>query len=250
MENTVLILQDNFLASILIYISIKLILRDSVNKEYLLIFISLLTYLITIKTYFLVYIFFPIVLLTYKKNKLIRYKDLLISKIFFFSFLIGILFLIINISATGCIIFPIKNLCFPNLFSWGLNLDTVSYMSTWYEIWSKAGAGPDFRIQDPLDYIKNFNWLNNWIDRYFFTKVTDFLLALFVVLSIVYLTFRDKIKVSHIYKIKKLLFFYVFIFIMFALWFLKFPSLRYGGYILVISLIVIPFFLSYLILKM
>ena len=28
---------------------------------------------------------------------------------------------------------------------------------------------------------------------------------------------------------------------MFALWFLKFPSLRYGGYILVISLIVIPF---------
>ena len=114
-------------------------------------------------------------------------------------------------------------------------------MSTWYEIWSKAGAGPDFRIQDPLDYIKNFNWLNNWIDRYFFTKVTDFLLALFVVLSIVYLTFRDKIKVSHIYKIKKLLFFYVFIFMMFALWFLKFPSLRYGGYILVISLIVIPF---------
>ena len=35
---------------------------------------------------------------------------------------------------------------------------------------------------------------------------------------------------------------------LFALWFLKFPSLRYGGYILVISLIVIPF-LSYLILK-
>ena len=28
---------------------------------------------------------------------------------------------------------------------------------------------------------------------------------------------------------------------MFTLWFLKFPSLRYGGYILVISLIVIPF---------
>ena len=158
------------LTSILIYISIKLILRDSVNKEYLLIFISLLTYLITIKTYFLVYIFFPIVLLTYKKNKLIRYKDLLISKIFFFSFLIGILFLIINISATGCIIFPIKNLCFPNLFSWGLNLDTVSYMSTWYEIWSKAGAGPDFRIQDPLDYIKNFNWLNNWIDDIFLQR--------------------------------------------------------------------------------
>ena len=64
---------------------------------------------------------------------------------------------------------------FSKFISWGLNLDTVSYMSTWYEIWSKAGAGPDFRVQDPVDYIKNFNWIHNWIDRYFFTKMTDFL---------------------------------------------------------------------------
>ena len=83
----------------------------------------------------MVYIFFQIVLLIYKKNNLIKYKDLIISKVFFFSVFIGIIFSIINISATGCIVFPIKNLCFPNLFSWGLNLDTVSYMSTWYEIW-------------------------------------------------------------------------------------------------------------------
>ena len=85
-------------------------------------------------------------------------------------------------------------------------------MSTWYEIWSKAGAGPDFRVQDPLDYIKNFNWIHNWIDRYFFTKVTDFLLALFVVLLIVYLTFRDKIKIAYIAKIKKISFYLYFSF--------------------------------------
>ena len=104
------------LAGSLIYISIKIILRDKINIEYILIIISLLTYLLTIKTYFVVYIFFPIVLLIYKKNNLIRYKDLLISKVFFFSVFIGIIFSIINISATGCIVFPIKNLCFPNLF--------------------------------------------------------------------------------------------------------------------------------------
>jgi len=229
------------LAGIVIYISAKIILRDKVNTEYILIIISLLTYLITIKTYFVVYIFFPIVLMLYKKNKLIEYKDIFLSKIFFLSILIGIIFSIINISATGCIIFPIKNLCFPSLFSWGLNLETVSYMSSWYEIWSKAGAGPDFRVHDPLDYIKNFNWVNNWIDRYFFTKVSDFLLALFVVLSIIYLTFRDKFQVIYIYKIKKLIYFYTLILILFAIWFLKFPSLRYGGYTLVISLIIIPF---------
>ena len=74
------------LAGSLIYISIKLILRDKINTEYILIIVSLLTYLLTIKTYFVVYIFFPIVLLIYKKNNLIRYKDLLISKVFFSQF--------------------------------------------------------------------------------------------------------------------------------------------------------------------
>ena len=53
-------------------------------------------------------------------------------------------------------------------------------MSSWYEIWSKAGAGPDFREQDPLVYIQKFNWIENWINRYFFTKVTDFLISIFI----------------------------------------------------------------------
>ena len=229
------------LAGILISLTMNIILRNKINIQYILIIYGLVIYLITIKTYFVVYIFLPLVLLIYKKNKLIKYKNLLLSKIFFFSFFVGVLFSIINISATGCIIFPLKDLCFPNLFSWGLNLKTISYLSNWYEIWSKAGAGPDFRIADPLNYIVNFNWISNWIDRYFFTKVTDFLFALFIVLLIVYFTFRDKIKIIYISKIKELFFFYILILMLFSLWFLKFPSLRYGGYILVISAIVIPF---------
>ena len=58
---------------------------------------------------------------------------------------------------------------FSKFIFMGLNLDTVSYMSTWYEIWSKAGADLISEYRS-LDYIKNFNWLNNWIDRYFLQR--------------------------------------------------------------------------------
>ena len=122
-----------------------------------------------------------------------------------------------------------------------MKLETVNYLSNWYEIWSKAGAGPDFREQDPLNYIKGFNWFYNWIDKYFFTKVTDFLLAIFTGLIFVFFSFRENLKLKYFYKIKKNLIFYFIIQLLFILWFLKFPSLRYGGYILILTLIVMPF---------
>ena len=56
----------------------------------------------------------------------------------------------------------------------------------WYEQWSKSGAGPNFRVDDPLNYIQGFNWVNNWIDRYFFYKFSDYLLAL-ALLSLIFL---------------------------------------------------------------
>ena len=51
-------------------------------------------------------------------------------------------------------------------------------MNNWYEQWSKAGATPNFRVDDPENYIKGFNWVSNWIDLYFFNKVSDFLAGL------------------------------------------------------------------------
>ena len=49
-------------------------------------------------------------------------------------------------------------------------------MNNWYEQWSKAGAGPNFRVENASEYIKYFNWVSNWMDMYFFNKVSDFVL--------------------------------------------------------------------------
>ena len=42
---------------------------------------------------------------------------------------------------------------------------------------SKAGATPNFRVSNPDEYILGLMG-NNWIDKYFFNKVFDFLIGL------------------------------------------------------------------------
>ena len=64
-------------------------------------------------------------------------------------------------------------------------------MNNWYELWSKGGAAPNFRIENPEEYIKNFNWVNNWINDYFFNKVSDFIFGLILLVGIVSLFFRE-----------------------------------------------------------
>ena len=56
-------------------------------------------------------------------------------------------------------------------FDWSLKHEAL--MNDWYEQWSKAGAGPNFRV-DPSSYIQGFNWVGNWIDKYFLTKYQIF----------------------------------------------------------------------------
>ena len=89
---------------------------------------------------------------------------------------------------------------FSRHFFWGLKIETVQYLSNWYEIWSKAGAGPDFRVSDPKQYILGINWLNNWIDRYFFNKVSDFLLSISLCMIVFTIFFWKNIKFN---KLKK-----------------------------------------------
>ena len=49
-------------------------------------------------------------------------------------------------------------------------------MSTHYEWWEKV-YGPGYSQGPKEEYIKNFVWLENWIEKYFFNKVSDTLLV-------------------------------------------------------------------------
>jgi hypothetical protein len=47
-------------------------------------------------------------------------------------------------------------------------------------------------VDNRSDYISNFNWLSNWIDIYFFNKVTDFVLGLNFLILIIFSLFFKK----------------------------------------------------------
>ena len=217
------------LSLVLICFSLEAASKKEINYLDLSIILIILVYLITIKTYFILFSIFPFLLILFLIDKLKILKKIFISKLFIFFIVVGLLFIIINISATGCVIYPVSALCFPNFFSWGIELSTINYLSEWYEIWSKAGAGPDFREQNPNEYIKNFNWLANWIDRYFFTKVSDFLISVTVGYIIIYFIFRKNLKFKINFINKELVILLALLFLS-IVWFVKFPSLRYGGY--------------------
>jgi hypothetical protein len=107
----------------------------------------------------------------------------------------------------------------------------------WYELWSKAGATPNLIVEDRLNYIKNLHWVPNWIENYFFNKVSDYILSLLLIALIVFFTFKKKIWIK-----KNRTFFFIYLFIIFCLleWFFNHPSLRYGGYHLFALLLFIP----------
>ena len=110
----------------------------------------------------------------------------------------------------------------------------VTQLNDWYEQWSKAGATPNFRVENPEIYIKGFNWVGNWIDEYFFTKVSDYLLGLVLLIIITYFIFFPYKKIIK-KDINKVFFTLVIIFLLLFEWFYNHPSLRYGGYCLIAS---------------
>ena len=200
--------------------------------------------IISFKAFYILYIIFIIPLFLYilKKNKnYIQTSYFLFFNKYFVLFLFLFLFVLFtSFINTGCLVYPLSFTCFDGM-SWGISLTQVQHMNDWYELWSKGGAAPNFRIDNPETYIKNFNWVSNWIDIYFFNKVSDFILGIIFLISIFIFCYRDIffnrkiIRVdNHVYLV------YLLIFVLGIEWFYNHPSLRYGGYHIIALLIFIP----------
>ena len=61
-----------------------------------------------------------------------------------------------------------------------LAINEVERLANWLDLWSKAGAAPNYKVDNIENYLSGFNWSSNWIDKYFFNKVSDYLLVLFL----------------------------------------------------------------------
>jgi len=218
-------------------------IKDNLNelKKYYNEIIILLFLIISLKIFYFIYLVLFLTWIIYFINTA-KLKDIfyiLLNNPITYFLIYGIFLVLINVFLnTGCIIYPASFTCFENL-NWGIDVEQVKQMKIWYEQWSKAGAGPNFRVDDVGLYLKNFNWISGWVERYFFTKVTD---ALFVIIliSIILLIVFSKKKHNKFTQSIKYKIFYVVIISLFLEWFFNHPTLRYGGFTLVALIFFIP----------
>ena len=194
---------------------------------------------ISLKVLYLVYLILlvPIVYFIYIEKKMKYFKEVSKNPFFYFSILFLILIVTINFFNSGCLMYPITLTCFEN-FSWSTSLEDVLRMKIHYENWSKAGATPIFRVDNVEEYISNLNWISGWIERYFFNKMSDYLLGLALLSIIFYSLFYSKKKKYQ--KKENLNLLYFALVLLFLEWFYNHPSLRYGGYYIIAILIFIP----------
>ena len=188
--------------------------------------------------YYLYLILIPLIL--FKKN--FFKKKFFKNNFFVISFLSLSIFLNLSINYlnTGCFLYPAVKTC---IFTqeWSLPLKEVERMALHYEWWSKAGGGPGYSSEVPPEiYVQNFNWLNDWIDRHFFNKVSDTLTGIIFICLISYFSFIYFVRIKKkSFKIKNYSIIYIISFLFLLEWFLNHPSMRYGGYVL----LAIPFFI-------
>ena len=196
--------------------------------------------IISLKSFYLIYTIF-IFILFFEFRKILFtgkfYKRILLNRVSFY-FLIGIIIFIFTIfSNTGCLIYPASFSCIES-FSWSIPKKEVIAMKTWYELWSKAGASPTYRIEDVEFYLSGLNWFPNWVQNHFFNKISDFLLSLVLILiiSLIFIVKFKKVKLSK----KNFYLFYATVLLLLLEWFFNHPALRYGGFTLIALSIFIP----------
>ena len=51
--------------------------------------------------------------------------------------------------STGCLISPISFTCFGDNLQWADDREHYHGLSIWLEQWAKAGAGPNFQVENP-----------------------------------------------------------------------------------------------------
>ena len=213
----------------------------AINFNYYYQRILIITLLIaSLKSFYLIYIIFILSLFFEFRDTLLKkifFKKLLFQKVGYYFLFGALLIIFTNFSNTGCFIYPASFTCLES-FSWSIPKKEVIQMKTWYELWSKAGASPTYRIENIDIYLSGLNWVSNWVQNHFFNKISDYLLSLLFIIVICYFFLANSKKATSTKKN-----FYLFYFILLILlveWFLNHPALRYGGFTLIALSIYIP----------
>ena len=218
-------------------------LRPNKKKQIFLTSLIFFVFAITTKFLYAIYIIIPLFLFIYlfKMNEIIKY--LLDKKFFLVSLVSMISVFFFNFTSTGCFLYPITFTCLTDTIDWSISESTIKTLNLHYKAWSKAGVGAGYGISNHQEYIAGINWVNNWIEKYFFTKVSDYILVvLFICLIFILSLKKNFVKKKKLdFSVKSVMISYFSILIVLLLWFFNFPTLRYAGYSIVFLVLAAPF---------
>ncbi len=210
--------------------------------------IILLSIVISLKLFYILYLIFIIPFIYYivKDDKAYLLNKIFKTPLFYFATSLGICVVLVYFFNTGCLLYPVEQTCISGV-EWSIPKSEVSALDTHYQWWSKAGGAPGYKspIEKEL-YIQNFTWFSNWIDRYFFNKMLDFLLGISLISIIFVIIFKSKKQNLELKSFKSNSLYYCLLIFLLIEWFFTHPSLRYGGYVIFTLILFIPlsYFLS------
>lgn len=210
--------------------------------------IILLSIVISLKLFYILYLIFIIPFIYYivKDDKAYLLNKIFKTPLFYFATSLGICVVLVYFFNTGCLLYPVEQTCISGV-EWSIPKSEVSALNTHYQWWSKAGGAPGYKspIEKEL-YIQNFTWFSNWIDRYFFNKMLDFLLGISLISIIFVIIFKSKKQNLELKSFKSNSLYYCLLIFLLIEWFFTHPSLRYGGYVIFTLILFIPlsYFLS------
>lgn len=170
-------------------------------------------------------------------------KSLILNKTNFFTLIFLFLWFIKNILTSGCIIYPIKNLCFSKL-SWS-DIKLAEKVSIENEAWTKGWIDQKGeKIISTEDYIKDFNWIETWSQTHL-KKIISIISPYIIFLFIIFLILLIKSKKKNYAKKPLIYIFLISLLGIFSLvWFLKVPVFRYGySYVISFMCLILAYFI-------
>ena len=188
------------------------------------IYFVLFIFAISIKVTSILFLPIFIYILISEKEK---FKEIKFSNIILLVFIFSIVFVAENFFRSGCLLYFFEYTCFENNnISWSIDYQRIRDHSLHVELWAK-GYYHQENISNKFDYLKNFNWLENWIKIHFFYKIIEFLIIPLFFLFLSIFAFR-RLKLD-----KNSFYFFLAAVISFLLWFLTIPQLRFGSGIII-----------------
>jgi len=242
-----------FIFSILTIISYLKYRFLNKEKKYFYISCIFAIYAFSIKSFLFIIFLIPLLAINFKEV-----KNLLIDKkIYLFLFII-LIWLLKNIINTGCIIYPVHQLCFEG-FNWS-DIEKTKYHNAAGEAASKGYldkitltkknnylTNQNEEMNEYKEFNRNFNWFKIWRKHHLikvFDKISLFLLVIFLYYIIYKFYFLKKFKkISKYNVVKNFYSLYLISFLGILIWLLKFPVYRFGVPFIYL-IIILSFFYS------